>query len=108
MLARPAPAAVERAVAIVALEALGLSLEVIEDAREVARQVIRMDAVAPVGGGVHQLARQADGLHHALAVMDRVLLDVPVVHAFVDATHHGIVQLRKGEQLLLAALQALL
>ena len=40
--------------------------------------------------------------------MDRVLLDVPVVHALVDAAHHGVVQLREIEQLALEALQALL
>ena len=83
----PMPGPIGMPVAILDLEALGLSLEMSDDCRAVVRQVIRMDPIDPLSSRRELLGRQCDEVVEARRVIHLAASNVPLIDGLVDRLH---------------------
>ena len=99
----PMPGPIGMPVAILDLEALGLSLEMSDDCRAVVRQVIRMDPINPLSSRREFLGRQCDEVVEARRVIHLAASNVPLIDGLVDRLHGSRVALLAVAQGLLHA-----
>src|SRR5439155_13592731 len=89
--ARPSPRTILGAVAVIALEARGVALQVRDRHFTKMGEIVGVNAGVPVLEALEGAGRQPERPVHALEEFDVTRGDVPVVSTFVDRPHHDLV-----------------